>query len=109
MTICQTSVAPRVMPRMVHTSNKARVPTNTSRDPATFVTLSKILEDLVFCNSFWNREGGGGGGGGRGGLSWERAWREDIEDAEDMTGVPSLAQDDESGIICTGAEISNVE
>jgi hypothetical protein len=106
MTICQTSVVPRVMPRIVHTSNKARVPRNTSREPATFVTLSKTLNDLVFCNNLWNREGSGGGGGD---LNCGRAWREDAEDAEDMTGVLSSVQDDESGISWAGAAISKVE
>ncbi len=89
MTICQTSVAPRVMPRIVHTSNKARVPKNTSREPATFVTLSKTWKDLAFCNNVWNREGGRGGG-----LYCGRASREDVEDAEDMTGVLSSVQDE---------------
>jgi hypothetical protein len=80
MTICQTSVAPSAMPRIVHTSSSARVPRNTSRDPAMFVTLSNISSDLVFCRSLWNREGDvsicGGGGGLYGG-------REDEEDPED--------------------------
>jgi hypothetical protein len=38
-----------------------------------------------------------------------REWREDVEDTEDMTSVLSSVQEDESGIICAGAEISNVE
>ena len=109
MTICQTSVAPRVMPRIVHTSNKARVPRNTSREPATFVTLSKTLKDLVFCNNLWNREGGGGGASGGEGLYCGKAWSDDVEDAEDMTSDLSSVQDGESGIICAGAEISKVE
>jgi hypothetical protein len=73
---------------MVHTSNKAKVPRNTSREPATLVTLSKTLKDPVFCKSLRSREGGVGIGGG---VSLY-CGREDDEDAEDMMGVFSPLQ-----------------
>jgi hypothetical protein len=106
MTICQTSVAPSTMPRIVHSSSSARVPRNTSREPATLVTLSKILNDLVFCTSLWNRDGEMGICGGAGGLY---CGREDDEDAEDMIGMLSPQQGDEFGRSCEGAETSIVE
>ncbi len=84
----------------------AKVPRNTSREPATFVILSNTLKDLVFCRSFWNREGGVGTCNGGDGLY---CGREDDEDADDIMGVLSPLQGEDSGSSCEGAEISIVE
>jgi len=59
MTICQTSVAPSTMPRIVHIRSSARVPRNTRREPATFVILSRILKDLALRSRLWNFDGVG--------------------------------------------------
>ena len=106
MTICQTSVAPSTMPRIVHTSSSARAPRNTGRDPAMFVTLSNISNDFVFCRSLWNREGDVGICGGDGGLY---CGREDEEGPEDLIGVLSPLQVEDSEGIWEGAENSIVE
>jgi hypothetical protein len=105
MTICHTSVAPKTMPINVHTSNKTKVPRKTSREPATLVTPSKTLKDFVFRKILWTREGGVGICGGEGSLY---CWSEDEED-EDMIGVISPLQGEDSGRSCDGAEISIVE
>jgi hypothetical protein len=70
-----------------------------------FVTLSNISNDLVFCRSLWNREGDVGICGGDGGLY---CGREDEEDPEDLIGVLSPLQVEDSGGIWEGAEISTV-
>jgi len=69
---------------------------------------SKTLNDLVFCKSLWNREGRVGICGTGASLYCGSEEDED-EDAEDMIGVMSPLQGDDSGRICEGAEISIVE
>jgi hypothetical protein len=105
MTICQTSVAPSTMPRIVHIRSSARVPRNTRREPATFVILSRILKDLALRSRLWNFDGGGAICCGSGSLY---CGREDEEDA-DMIGVMSALHGEDSGRSCEGAEISIVE
>ena len=106
MTICQTSVAPSTMPRMVHTSSSAKVPRNTSREPATLVMPSRTLNDLIFRRSLWRRDGGVGCCGTGESLY---CGSEEDDDAEDITGVTLPLQGGDSSCICESAEISIVE